>query len=149
MTTAATPASELERAGWRRQVARPLFGPISPYCRTTTIGEPMHATSGIDHKARAGDAFPTLELTATSGQLVTIPDPAGDFIHLQLRRFAEPCRCTAWWRAREGRWARSALDAIAPSSGGTRPGLLSDCGVVVCGGGVVDGQFGSCCECFW
>src|SRR6266702_3641370 len=25
---------------------------------------------------------------ATSGELVTIPDPAGDFVHLQLRRFA-------------------------------------------------------------
>jgi len=25
---------------------------------------------------------------ATSGQLVTIPDPAGNFVHLQLRRFA-------------------------------------------------------------
>ena len=39
-------------------------------------------------KARVGDVFPTLELTATSGQLVTIPDPAGDHVHLQLRRFA-------------------------------------------------------------
>jgi len=48
----------------------------------------MHATSGIGDKARVGDAFPTLELTATCGQLVTIPDPAGNFVHLQLRRFA-------------------------------------------------------------
>jgi peroxiredoxin len=48
----------------------------------------MHATTDTDHKARAGDAFPTLELVATSGQLVTIPDPAGDYVHLQLRRFA-------------------------------------------------------------
>jgi peroxiredoxin len=39
-------------------------------------------------KARAGDVFPTLELTATSGQLVTVPDSAGDYVHLQLRRFA-------------------------------------------------------------
>src|SRR5437764_2653896 len=39
-------------------------------------------------KARVGDVFPTLELTATSGQLVTIPDPGGDYVHLQLRRFA-------------------------------------------------------------
>src|SRR5438067_4679328 len=57
-----------------------------------TTGEPMHATmhatSGTGDKTRAGDAFPTLELTATSGQLVTIPDPAGNFVHLQLRRFA-------------------------------------------------------------
>jgi peroxiredoxin len=48
----------------------------------------MHATSGTDDKARVGDAFPTLELAATSGQLVTVPDPAGDSVHLQLRRFA-------------------------------------------------------------
>jgi len=47
----------------------------------------MHATSGTDN-ARVGDAFPMLELTATSGQRVTIPDPAGNFVHLQLRRFA-------------------------------------------------------------
>src|SRR5437588_4863045 len=53
-----------------------------------TTGEPMHATSGTDDKARVGDAFPTLELAATSGQLVTVPDPAGDYVHLQLRRFA-------------------------------------------------------------
>jgi peroxiredoxin len=48
----------------------------------------MHVTSGITDHARVGDAFPTLELTATSGQLVAIPDPAGNFVHLQLRRFA-------------------------------------------------------------
>ena len=36
----------------------------------------MHATSGTDDKARVGDAFPTLELAAASGQLVTVPDPA-------------------------------------------------------------------------
>src|SRR5881392_4437792 len=48
----------------------------------------MHATSDTDDKARVGDAFPTLELTATSGEPVTIPDPAGNFVHLQLRRFA-------------------------------------------------------------
>ena len=48
----------------------------------------MHATSGTGDKARVGDAFQTLELTAISGQLVTIPDPAGNFIHLQFRRFA-------------------------------------------------------------
>jgi peroxiredoxin len=48
----------------------------------------MHATSGIDGKARAGDAFPALELAATSGQLLTVPDPAWDHVHLQLRRFA-------------------------------------------------------------
>src|SRR2546430_17104276 len=57
-----------------------------------TTGEPMHATmhatSGSGDKARVGDAFQTLELTATSGQLITIPDPAGNFVHLQLRRFA-------------------------------------------------------------
>jgi peroxiredoxin len=48
----------------------------------------MHATSGTGDKARVGDAFPTLDLTAASGQLVTIPDPAGNFVHLQMRRFA-------------------------------------------------------------
>ena len=48
----------------------------------------MRTTSRPADKARVGDAFPTLELTATSGQQVTIPDPAGDYIHLQLRRFA-------------------------------------------------------------
>ena len=35
----------------------------------------MHATSGTNDKARVGDAFPTLELAATSGQQVTVPDP--------------------------------------------------------------------------
>jgi peroxiredoxin len=53
-----------------------------------TPGEPLHATSGTDGKARVGDVFPTLELAATSGQRVTVPDPAGDSVHLQLRRFA-------------------------------------------------------------
>jgi peroxiredoxin len=48
----------------------------------------MHATSATGGKAQVGDAFPTLELTAASAQLVTIPDPAGDYVHLQLRRFA-------------------------------------------------------------
>ena len=48
----------------------------------------MKATSRNDDKAHAGDTFPTLELTATSGQRVTIPDPDGDYVHLQLRRFA-------------------------------------------------------------
>ena len=53
----------------------------------------MHPTSGTapigtGEKARVGDAFPTLDLTATSGQLATIPDPAGNLVHLQLRRFA-------------------------------------------------------------
>ena len=48
----------------------------------------MDATSGSNDKARVGGAFPTLELAATSGQQVTVPDPAGDYVHLQLRRFA-------------------------------------------------------------
>ena len=38
----------------------------------------MHAPSGTNDKARVGNSFPTLELTATSGQPVTIPDPAED-----------------------------------------------------------------------
>jgi hypothetical protein len=48
----------------------------------------MPTTSGPNDKARVGDAFPTLELAATSGQQVTVPDLAGDYVHLQLRRFA-------------------------------------------------------------
>ncbi len=48
----------------------------------------MEATSRKDVKAHVGDTFPTLELAATSGQRVTIPDPDGDYVHLQLRRFA-------------------------------------------------------------
>jgi peroxiredoxin len=48
----------------------------------------MHATSRKDDKAQTGDTFPTLELTAASGQPVTIPDPDGGYIHLQFRRFA-------------------------------------------------------------
>ncbi len=48
----------------------------------------MPATSGSGDNARVGDAFPKFDFTATSGQLVTIPDPAGNFVHLQLRRFA-------------------------------------------------------------
>ena len=47
----------------------------------------MRATSTTGEKARVGDEFPTLELTASSGQLVTIPHPAGGFVHLQLRHF--------------------------------------------------------------
>ena len=48
----------------------------------------MEATSRKDAKARVGDIFSTLELTAVSGQQVTIPGPGGDHVHLQLRRFA-------------------------------------------------------------
>src|SRR2546426_693166 len=48
----------------------------------------MNATSGSNDKARVGGTFPTLKLAATSGQRVTVPDPAGDYVHLQLRRFA-------------------------------------------------------------
>jgi peroxiredoxin len=48
----------------------------------------MHAAPGFSAKARVGDAFPNLALTTSSGQLVTIPDPAGSYVHLQLRRFA-------------------------------------------------------------
>src|SRR5258706_12908306 len=43
---------------------------------------------GSNNQARVGGAFPTLELAATSGQQVTVPDLAGDYVHLQLRRFA-------------------------------------------------------------
>jgi len=48
----------------------------------------MTTSTRKDAKAHVGDTFPTLELTATSGQRVTIPDPDGDYVHLQLRRFA-------------------------------------------------------------
>jgi peroxiredoxin len=48
---------------------------------------------------RLGDAFPTLELAATSGQLVTVPDPAGDYVHLQLRRFADCPICNLHLRS--------------------------------------------------
>ena len=48
----------------------------------------MRATIRNDGKAHVGDIFPTLELTATSGERVTIPGSDGDYVHLQLRRFA-------------------------------------------------------------
>ena len=48
----------------------------------------MNVTSRYHGKARVGDSIPALELTATSGRRVTIPDPDGDYVHLQLRRFA-------------------------------------------------------------
>ena len=48
----------------------------------------MPATSGTNSRARVGDEFPTLTLAATSRQSVRIPDPAGEYVHLQLRRFA-------------------------------------------------------------
>jgi peroxiredoxin len=48
----------------------------------------MKATFRTDDKAQVGDIFPTVKLTAASGQQVTIPDPGGDLVHLQLRRFA-------------------------------------------------------------
>jgi len=60
---------------------------IAPAARPPQ-GEPAHAASSTNDKARVGDAFPTLELAATFGQLVTVPDPAGDYVHLQL-----PDRC--------------------------------------------------------
>ena len=48
----------------------------------------MSKTSASNDRARVGDAFPTLELAASSGQQATVPDPAGEYVHLQLRRFA-------------------------------------------------------------
>jgi peroxiredoxin len=48
----------------------------------------MHAITGTNHKVQLGEIFPTLALTAASGRRVTIPDPGGDYVHLQLRRFA-------------------------------------------------------------
>jgi hypothetical protein len=35
-----------------------------------------------------GDTFPPLQLKSINGEPVVIPDPAGAFVHLQLRRFA-------------------------------------------------------------
>jgi peroxiredoxin len=51
----------------------------------TTIADQADNT---DRKQRVGSVFPTLELAASSGQLVVVPDPTGDYVHLQLRRFA-------------------------------------------------------------
>ena len=48
----------------------------------------MAATSRTDQKVRVGDAFPSTQLTAASGERITIPDPGGKYVHLQLRRFA-------------------------------------------------------------
>src|SRR5437764_5686063 len=39
-------------------------------------------------KLRVGDTFPAPVMTATTGESVTIPDSAGNLVHLQLRRFA-------------------------------------------------------------
>src|SRR5437588_13102442 len=64
-----------------------LNGP--PYRAARSPQEkPMHAASGRNDRVRVGGVFPTLELAATSGQQVTVPDPAGGYVHLQLRRFA-------------------------------------------------------------
>jgi peroxiredoxin len=52
-----------------------------------------------DDKVRVGDAFPTLDLATASGQRVTIPDPGGDYVHLQLRRFAGCPICNLHLRA--------------------------------------------------
>ena len=48
----------------------------------------MHATSDTMEKVRVGDGVSGLEITASSGEPVTIPDLEGDFVHLQFRRFA-------------------------------------------------------------
>ena len=48
----------------------------------------MHATSDASEKVRVGGAVPPLEITASTGEPVTIPDPQGEFVHLQFRRFA-------------------------------------------------------------
>jgi hypothetical protein len=46
----------------------------------------MHAIADAGKKACMGDAFPRLVRTASFGQLVTTPDSAADFVHLQFRR---------------------------------------------------------------
>ena len=48
----------------------------------------MHAISDTSEKVLVGHAVPRLEITASSGKPLTIPDPEGDFVHLQFRRFA-------------------------------------------------------------
>lgn len=48
----------------------------------------MAAPSSTDRHVGIGERFPTLQLSAVSGEPVTIPDPAGKYVHLQLRRFA-------------------------------------------------------------
>ena len=53
-----------------------------------SIGDPVHATPRAHNKAHVGSTFGPLNLAATTGQLVAVPDPAGDYVHLQLRRFA-------------------------------------------------------------
>ena len=83
----------------------------------------MHATSGIDGKARVGDAFPALELAATSGQLVTVPDPAGDHVHLQLRRFAGCPICNLHLRsivARHDEIRSAGIREVVPATVGRR-----------------------------
>ena len=42
----------------------------------------MHTTSGTDGKARVGDAFPTLELAATSGQQASGNQSAGTAVSI-------------------------------------------------------------------
>ena len=51
----------------------------------------MRATSGTSDNTRVGDAFPALELTATSGQLVPIPDPAGNFVSTRTDEHVNCC----------------------------------------------------------
>jgi peroxiredoxin len=48
----------------------------------------MKANSHSGTKVQVGEVFPPLAITARSGKPVAIPDPAGDLVHLQLRRFA-------------------------------------------------------------
>src|SRR5439155_21374917 len=67
--------------GWLSLPRRGLRSKERTQVTTTPAFADQSATSGTGDKARGGDAFPTLELTATSGQLVTIPDPAGNFVH--------------------------------------------------------------------
>lgn len=48
----------------------------------------MPSTYRPDNRAQVGDVFPMRELPTSTGQTVTVPDPGGDYVHLQLRRFA-------------------------------------------------------------
>lgn len=50
--------------------------------------ERVHAGPRRSDSTRVGDVFPPLELADISGQMVRVPDPAGEYVHLQLRRFA-------------------------------------------------------------
>jgi peroxiredoxin len=64
-------------------------------------------TSAARSRINVGDQFPTLRLTAITGETVVIPDPEGALTHLQFRRFAGCPICDLHLRS-----IRSRLDEI-------------------------------------